>query len=535
MNAKIGFTALFCLLIALANAQTWAHAQTFGGPGEETIVRMKTDSGLPVYVSGTYNQAFSWNGIQGLPVGSGDVFLARIDPDGQPVWMLAGGSADADNARGLALRPDGGAYWGGAFWDEAYFGDWTGTAPGGGRSLFLLSVSPSGHPDWGKVFYGAGVKEIRDLHTDDAGNLYAAGYFGGQLFIDDTLLQAQGALDGFAAKWNVAGELQWAMRFGEAGNVWAESLAFREPNGLYLGGRFNGALSLAGTSIQSNTFDDDGFVAAFSADTGEAIWLRKAGAQYDDAVTGLALNQAGDLFAAGTFVGVLQVAPGWNILTAGFNTNFFLIRYDALDGAPVWAQSLGNLTDEQCLGIGIRNEGPVISGLFRGSLTLGGQSVSAQGPTFNGFAAGFHPDGALRWLAGIPGEGLVLPEALAVDGDGAVWLAGGFNQTLYFDDTPFSSNGGFDAWMGRLKETITPVREAEAFSGRVFPNPVSDLLYFEGFAEPFSFQVFGADGVLRLEGAHPVQAADMRPLEAGVYILSVQSAQGKIFFKVIKM
>jgi len=528
MNAKIKLAAFFCLLFNVAMSQTWDLYQTVGGPGEDAFTCMETE-GNSVWVAGAYNQPFTWGGF-GLPeFGSGDVFLARLDETASPVWVLSGGGTDTDDATALAVRADGGAVFGGAFWDEITLDTWTGIAPAAGKALFILSVSGQGVPEWGKVISGPGSKGIREMGLDAAGNLYATGYFGGTLAFEDTTLQAHGDLDGFAAKWDAGGGFQWAIRFGESGSVRGECLATRLDAQLFLGGRYNGSMSMAGTEIQSNTFDDDGFVAALSADTGEPLWLRKAGAQYDDAVNAIAVNGANELFATGTFTGVLQVADGWNITTQGFNTNFFLIRYDCLDGTPEWAQSLGNLTDEQGLALKIRNDGPVVAGLFRNSLTLEGQTVSGIGDVINGFAAGFRSSGSLRWLKSFPGESFVLPEALSVADDGDVWVAGGFSGTAYFDGEPVTSDGFFDAWVGRLTSTATSTSSPGLSPVTVFPNPASDFLHLGNIHGKYNFRLVSPAGTVLLQGGCREQI-DIHALPAGLYFLEVRMDEmGAIF------
>lgn len=533
MNAKIGFAALFCFLFAPGQAQTWDTYRIAGGPGEESFTCLEAGPEDDVFVTGTYYEPFEWDGFFLPEYGSGDLFLARLDGAGMPVWVLPGGGLDTEESTALAARTDGRVFWGGAFWDQITIGAWTWAAPAAGKALFLLEVSGEGIPETGKVFSGPGAKALRDLILDQDNNLYAIGFFGGALTIEDTTLQAHGELDGFAAKWNAAGEFQWATRFGEAGEVRGECLAVRHNAQLFLGGRFNGSISMAGTDIQSNTWDEDGFVAALSAETGQALWLRKAGAQYDSAVNALVVNETNELFATGTFVGVLQVAEGWTIATQGFNTNFFLIRYDALDGTPEWAQSLGNGTDEQGLSMEIRNEGPVVAGLFRNSLTLEGQTITGAGEGFNGFAAAFRPEGSLRWMLGFPGDGFVIPEAMAVMDDGAVWFAGGFSGTAFFNGEPILSDGFFDAWVGKLSSGVTATREQALWSlpGRVFPNPVSDLLFLDGFPDETLFRLLRPDGIACSE-TEITKRIDMRGLPDGLYYLQVWAPEKKSFYTI---
>lgn len=530
-NAKIGFVLFFWLFsVYNSSAQSFAQLQTAGGEGEEAFTCMALGPDQIQYVSGTYNQAFSWSGISLAAPSDDDVFLARLNAEGLPEWILPGGSPDVDDATALTTGTEGQAFWGGTFWDTITLGPWTGITPEGGKGLFILSVSSAGEPGWGTVLSGAGAKGLRDLLTDAADNLYAVGYFGGKLSIGDTLLEAQGELNGFVAKWNADGIFQWALRIGQSGSVRGECLALRNASQLYLGGRFNGSISLAGSTIQANTLDNDGFIAALAATTGEELWLRKAGAQYDDAVNALAVNSSNQLFATGTFIGVLQVADGWTIQTAGFNTNFFLIRYNALDGTPEWAQSLGNGTDEQGLSMSIRNEGPVVAGLFRSGLTLEDQSITGFGEGFNGFAAGFRPEGNLRWLVGFPGDDLVIPEDIEVAEDGAVWVVGSYSGDAWFNGSPNSAAGVYDAWIGQLNGSTTATLKVEQLSihPQVFPNPATDQIFLKGLTGAVPFYLYRPDGKLVKEG-ESAGLIDLRNLPPGLYFLQIWIPDEKAF------
>lgn len=523
MNAKIGFAALFCLFLTGLSAQSLDLLQIAGGAGEETFLAVAEGSSGTVFVSGSHTQPFEWGAFSIPSIGDADVFLARLDETGNPLWVLPGGSIDTDEAPALASRPDGSACWGGAFWEELQAGDWTAGAPGGGKALFLLSVTEEGAPQWGEVLYGTGAKGLNEIASDPQGNIYAIGYFGKTLAVGDTILETHGGIEGFVAKWSAAGAFQWAFRFGESGEVMGECLAVRNTSQVFVGGRFTGSISMAGATIQTNTPDNDGFVAALSAQTGQPLWLRKAGAQYEDAVTALAVNDDDELFALGTFIGVLQVAEGWNIQTTGFNTNFFLIRYDALDGTPAWAQSVGNATDEQGLSIAIRNGGPVVAGLFENTLTIGNQSVTGENGGLSAFAAGFRPEGTLRWLVGFPAKNFVIPESVAVSAAGHVWIAGGFSGEAWLNGNPVSSNGFFDAWIGRLEEDATSIEEQaqRVFSQKVFPNPTTGLLFVENVPARAEYRLFSPIGAFLQTGAYG-EGIDLSSFPAGLYLLQLR-------------
>ena len=81
---------------------------TIGGNGVEEATAVALDAQGRIHLAGyTSSTDLPWARIGGAG-GKGDVFVARLDPTGQAVQMLAYfGGSESDNVRGLAVDAAG--------------------------------------------------------------------------------------------------------------------------------------------------------------------------------------------------------------------------------------------------------------------------------------------------------------------------------------------------------------------------------------------------------------------------------------------
>jgi hypothetical protein len=286
----------------------------------------------------------------------------------------------------------------------------------------------------------------------------------------------------------------------------------------------NGSLEIGGDLIQSQTDDEDGWIARISP-YGNGLWGRKVGAQYDERLNDVVVNESGDIFITGTFLGVLEIGGMLQITTQGFNNNFFLASLDK-NGNPIWSKSLGGSENEEGLLLSYKN-GPVVGGLFREILTIGELSVEGEAGALNGFVAGFSETGEVKWMLALPGTGFTIPAAMAFTQAGSLVLGGSFSEQAFFDDTTLEAEGPFDLFLGQVLEEVTPVRDEPLEEGiiRVFPNPATDRIQVES-PKPFDrWHLLDAGGRQLLRGLSE-DAVQLGQLPAGVYFLQLFS-QGK--------
>jgi len=513
------------------NAQNWQWVESFGGPGDESGQVMAAHGGA-VVIGGAYEAGFMLNGVT-LPVyGQEDSFVAATGESGDVQWWAAAGSTLEDRLSGLAVDPLGDVVATGTYWEEAVFGDQIIRTKANLKGVFVVKYDGAdGDLKWVKSIDGSLLKEVTDLTTDAAGNIFISGYFEDSLFVSDTTLLAAGESDLFLIKLNPLGELQWASRDGLTGNTRAIRLALTPEEEIVLGGYFDDTTRIAGETLTANTFDRDVFLARYDRN-GVAQWARKAGGVHDDEFTGLAVAPDGDIFATGFFVGRMTLSDDIVIESQTGNADFYLLHYNGA-GTPLAARAMGSRERvQQTTDLVLRGAEIIVSGFYSGSMTIDGQTVDAGGG-FGSFLAAYNRQLSLDWIKNLPAEDGLFLNRLSVTENGAVTGSGEFRGNVDFDGTPLQS-ALFDLFLARLTTTPTsrpaPVADPAL---RLYPNPAATILYLTPpTAGSFEYQLFDAAGRRVRSGANSFQI-DVQALPPGLYTLLYRDEERVIRRKVV--
>jgi hypothetical protein len=162
--------------------------------------------------------------------------------------------------------------------------------------------------------------------------------------------------------------------------------------------------------------ESDGFVGKLDCD-GNHVWSRRLGDAAEQHVTAVAIDGAGNLYAAGRMYGAVDFGAGPVIGGGGGFFSAFLVKYDPA-GQPLYSKLFGS---GWANGIAIdAQDNVVITGYTIGTVDFGGGSVSAT----NGFVAKLDPGGAPLWVRGWDGA---IGHAVAVGPSGEVAVTGALN------------------------------------------------------------------------------------------------------------
>lgn len=224
---------------------------------------------------------------------------AQLDP-GQPACHLAAAA-------------DGGVHIAGSFVGTMLLDENLGAI--GTRDVFVARLDPAGVPLWGHTL-GAPERSQRAsaLALDAQGRTLLAGDLDGEVTFDGTTLSAEGdATDAFLAVLDDAGQLAWARRYGSFAVDHADAATFDASGNILLAGRFRGSIAfgdeapLLGSGAVSD--DDDIFLAKLTPD-GAPIFSRAFGGDGDQVPTSLAVDAEDALLLVGYFDGILDFGDG---------------------------------------------------------------------------------------------------------------------------------------------------------------------------------------------------------------------------------
>lgn len=174
--------------------------------------------------------------------------------------------------------------------------------------------------------------------------LLAGSFAAAALTLGNQALTGAGQDDAFVAICSDDGDFSWASRIGGAGREFATCIAAAPDGSMFVGGSFSSLSMNVGSQLLLNLGESDGFIVKYNADKTVA-WARSVGAGQNDAITGLAVDPEGNLYACGHIGEALLLLKidGDNALlwqknvstTAGGNQSTALAIGD--DGHCYWA------------------------------------------------------------------------------------------------------------------------------------------------------------------------------------------------------
>ncbi len=281
-------------------------------------------SGKP-YVSGIYNGYSITIGTTTLINSSSDlstcdIFLAKFDTSGNPVWAKSYGGNKKDYILSLTVADDGSVYSSGFFYSSSItIGSNTITNPtsGGVPYIYLCKYNSNGIAEWAKSSPGHSWDIIRNMATDRWGNVYLVGGYTDTLsFGLATVPVISMTIDNFILKFDSLGNTKWGrtlsgsiydmVTFGIApdicGNIWVSG---------------GGVSSISGDPLILALYDTGGvFIDSLSLQSG------------GDDQSALTVDNRGNLYIGGDYLlSPFNLGSVTLTLPVGVTEELFLAKY----------------------------------------------------------------------------------------------------------------------------------------------------------------------------------------------------------------
>ncbi|MEW6426816.1 MAG: SBBP repeat-containing protein [Thermodesulfobacteriota bacterium] len=288
------------------------------------------------------------------------------------------------------------------------------------------------------------------IATDRAGNVYVAGRSSNTWGTPKNAHTGYNTIDGFVAKFNGAGELQWHTFMGAYSTTahdMALLVAVDRGGNVYAGGY--GQLSW-GSPVNAPAGANDVFIVKLDP-AGNRLWNTFLGSPDNDYPYSAVIGDGGDLLVAGrsdaSWGSPLNAYSGAGGAIAH---EAFVARLNGADGTLRWNTFLGgDGTDVIIDIIGDDVGGYVLAGYSNAGW---GAPVNAHaGGAQDAFVAKLDSAGALQWHTFLGGSGADHGQGVAVDGNGSIFVGGYGNATWGAPLNPFA--GGDDIFVAKLDGT----------------------------------------------------------------------------------
>ena len=232
---------------------------------------------------------------------------------------------------------------------------------------------------WGRTFGNNQNLFVYDNATDANGNVYLTGEYSGTVDFDpgagtsNQTANATGGRDIFILKLDASGALSWVKTYGGTGIDFGQRIAVDNSGNIYVGGRFQNAVTFTGFGGFSSNGGYDGFLLKMDT-AGTLQWVLDLSGGGTEGFLGITTDASGNLYTAGFFNTASATLGGLNstfttLTRAGASANydFFVAKYNA-NGERMWSNTTGAGYDEIPYGITLTDDDKVVTvGSFIGT------------------------------------------------------------------------------------------------------------------------------------------------------------------------
>lgn len=426
---------------ACKDCPLWAKG--FGASNSQYAYGVATDAQGNVYLAGYFYGDPEFGELKLTSAGSADGFIAKLTPNGNPIWVKQFGNSNYTDARDVAVDSKGNAYVIGRFSGTLSIGttilNSTKTSSGGDSGdIIVAAIDKDGKWLWGKNYGSPSTDYGYGVAVDSNDNINITGYFYDTMTVGATTLSAVGSADVFVAQLDSTGKETWAKSYGSTSSDYAYRIAVDSSDNIAISGYFYNTMTV-GTTTLSSIGSGDIYVIKLDK-TGKEVWGASGGGTSVDYGYGIAFDSTGNAYVSGS---VYTSSSATNFATFGSTTlktaglrDVFVGKIDASTGQWSWAKSfdgVGSTSTDYGRGVAVDSKNNVfVTGYFYSGLKVGKTVLTGPSSSAEVFLAQLdsmgNPVGAIR--AGDTSSDLAY--GIHVDSKDNIYIAGYGNRFMEF-------------------------------------------------------------------------------------------------------
>jgi hypothetical protein len=322
-------------------------AKSFGGNNYDFGTSIALDAQSNVYSTGCFLESADFNpgkdSMMLSSVGAYDIFVQKLDAQGNLLWVKSFGGNDSDFGYSIALDAQGNVYTTGTFYETVDFDpgkDVKNLTAIGGSDIFIQKLDANGNFLWAKSFGGrTSVDMGESIAIDAANNIYTTGYFSDTVDFDpgkDSMkISAVGTRHSYIQKLDANGNFLWAKSCGRTERSQEFSTSAKgfsnsidAVNNVYIIGYFIDTVDFdpgPGVANLSAIGESDIFIQKLDKN-GDFLWAKAFGGKGDDFGASIAVDAVGNIYTTGYFHGTVDFDPGTDVknLTSVGSTDIFV-------------------------------------------------------------------------------------------------------------------------------------------------------------------------------------------------------------------
>ena len=270
----------------------------------------------------------------------GDMFILKFDSSGTRKWGTYYGGTSDDVGLGIVTDANGFVYCTGYTFSSSgiassgaykttYSGSSLGNTNVSGGDAFIVKFDSLGTRQWATYYGGSNDEASFGIATDTASYIYITGYTNSTSSIATSgafKTAYSGSQDGFIAKFNTSGSLQWATYYGDGIDHYSQEAITTDKNGNVLMAGYTASFTGITTSgsyqpIYGGNYD--AFIVKFNS-LGTRLWATYFGGSGSEILGGIATDSNNNILITGITATASAIATSgaWQTTYGGSNDAF---------------------------------------------------------------------------------------------------------------------------------------------------------------------------------------------------------------------
>lgn len=378
----------------------------YGGSDDEAIYSIKTNSNNDVVISGfsSSNADIASKGYQNTLGGYEDAFIAKFDSNGVRLWATYFGGSNFDDAYDMAIDKNNNIIIVGETASDSSIstlGSHQEKYGGGLIDGFVAKFDNDGKLVWSTYFGGKDEEKINGVAVDNFDNLYVCGYTKSTngIYYQGLQNSKNGQIDGFVAKFNPLGELNWSTYYGGENDDYLNKIAVDNSNEVIALGTTQSqfALSYNGSQMVLGG-GNDAFLVKF-ASGGARKWATYYGGTEFDSGNSIVCDESKNIYFTGSTKSTSNIAKDGYQNAKSDLYDIYISKLNS-DGYCQWATYLGGTGNDFGNALAFSNNNLLFAGTSNSTSTITYQAFqdTKSGGT-DGLFAKFNSNGNLSYCS----------------------------------------------------------------------------------------------------------------------------------------
>lgn len=364
-----------------------------------------------IIVTGKFHGTVTFGTTTLTPSGSGDIFIAKFDKQGNNIWAKKAGGDSYDESIAVATDPIGNIFIAGYFYSTAFFGpnsnDYITSL--GYADAFLAKYDNNGQFQWVRKCGGSSFEIIYSISCDNQGNVLATGNFHGtsifsKLNSDTTVVASNSNANIFIARYNQSnGDINLLMTHGGTNSnsgIVGKSIISDNNGNIHLSGFFYGTISLnnniiLNTTIQNNT---DAFFSKLNPNTKQWVWAKQCGGKQGESGLSLVKDSENNMYLSGMH-GDSATFGNFKIYAANLinHEGLYVLKYNQ-SGNILWIKSFDGGIQDVTKYLAINQNDEIFLTAYYQNLKFEEKNYSTADGAVDIMIAKLNKNGSVNWL-----------------------------------------------------------------------------------------------------------------------------------------